>query len=77
MTVCYRCDGPDCDRSMARDEGRLALTLEEPSPPPSDVVDDVAYVESFSYYQDGDFHFCSDSCLTSWAMVRALDDENA
>lgn len=78
MTVKYHCDAPDCDRQMGRDEARLAITVEEAPTPPFDPaqLEDGEYpmIETeFSIYSDGDFHFCSDPCLTSWAMIRALD----
>lgn len=80
MTVKYHCDGPECSDTMTRKERRIAITLEEPAPEPRwcDPAEDDGplpeiEIEVMEFYSDGDFHFCSDACLTAWAMSRALD----
>lgn len=83
MTVRYDCDGPDCARRMDRSAPRLAITVEEGEKPlmrtwdpdDDDELPEVS-IETLDFYNDGDFHFCSDSCLTSWAMARALDQSS-
>lgn len=84
MTIRYDCDGPDCEKRMGREDARLAITVEKGSQPVQvwDPADDGPLPEieietNFAFYSDGDFHFCSDSCLTSWAMARALDEQDS
>lgn len=78
MTVRYHCDGPDCERQMGRDERRIAITVDEPTPPfdPNNLADDEMPMidTTITLYGDGDFHFCSDACLTSWAFARHMEE---
>lgn len=78
MTVWYHCDGPDCLVAMTRNERRIAITVEEPEKP-----FDLNTLEegelplidaTITIYGDGDFHFCSDACLTSWAFTRSVEE---
>ncbi len=75
MTVRYHCDGPDCVSTMTRDQPRLALTAENPTPPfdPNEGGEFPLIETSFEFFSDGDFHFCSDACITGWAYARHLE----
>lgn len=81
VTVRYHCDGPDCSRQMTRQERRIAITVEEAVQHLRTIEFDddgnfgpLPEIETYDMYSDGDFHFCCDTCLTGWAMARALDE---
>lgn len=77
MTVAYRCDGPDCVTVLDKDAPRIALVVEnEPPPEPPDWATDgppeLDYLLTIGF--EGDHHFCSASCLATWAYRRHLDN---
>lgn len=80
MTALYRCDG--CDGVMGEDAPRIALELvNEPEKPvdPNEEDDSLMFAEirlaAFGFA--GDHHFCQMSCLSAWAMGRAIDERTS
>ena len=84
MTIRYHCDGPDCDKQMEPREPRLAIKVEN-GPPDEitheldpDMDPEVIALElqvDFDAMFTGDFHFCSEPCLTGWAFARSLEEK--
>ena len=79
MTIRYHCDGPDCDKQMQPREPRLAIKVEN-GPPSVDISavgdDDEVWLDiEVDGLFSGDFHFCSEPCLTGWAFARSLEEK--
>ena len=71
MTAVYRCDGPDCESIMGKDDARLELLVQEPPHVPEEGEYPVLEL-AFGF--EGDHHFCGPTCLATWAMRRHLDN---
>lgn len=80
VTVLIQCDNPDCAKTFKDDARHIALKVEGmPDMPVAYVDSDGEPVyEALALEMPGWFphtHFCSPSCLASWAMAQHLDEE--
>ena len=77
MTALFRCDA--CDLDMPDDAPRIALEVVKAIESEVEVEGDgfselISMTSTLSFGFNGDHHFCSMGCLSSWAMGKAIDD---
>ena len=76
MSQLFRCDY--CSTDLPEASGRIALEVVEPVEQSRQIDDDefdsfaaVGVLRSVGFV--GDNHFCNMSCLSAWAMTKALE----
>ncbi len=71
MSAVFKCDC--CEQYLTEDDSRIALDVVGPMTPVEPNEDGVIELRPINFFAQGQHHFCSMACLSSWAMGRALE----
>lgn len=68
MSAIFRCDGPDCGKTLEKDTARIEVAAVTPL---TDEQKDDGLIAIAIF--EAERHFCSMACLSAWAYTQALE----